>query len=168
MQHNYISIERSPCHPNHCAKTYRTQSKNARRSLHPPPLRQQLLWKDTETFDFSPKNLQGDLRGIIHLYQRKATEPCHQLFTCSAVPCRGQAPKWCARPLILSRYPFPALVSYADRTATPVGLKRDTHISDSSEILDRRARKCIVSIKHQESSWIWSLFLLRLPSSICT
>lgn len=81
------------------------------------------------------------------------------LFSSAVSRARPQAPKSCARPLILSRYPFPALVSYADRTATPVGLKRDTHISDSSEILDRRARKCIVSIKHQESSWIWSLFV---------
>ena len=49
--------------------------------------------------------------------------------------------KWCAVPMILPRSLFLALVSYADRTATPVGLQRDTHISDSSEILDRRARK---------------------------
>jgi hypothetical protein len=38
--------------------------------------------------------------------------------------------------MILSRSHFPALASYADdRTATPVGLWRDMHISDSSEML---------------------------------
>ena len=70
--------------------------------------------------------------------------------------------KWCAVPMILPRSLFLALVSYADRTATPVGLQRDTHISDSSEILDRRARKKCRrggNMKRQESSWIWSVFV---------
>jgi len=137
-QHNHL--ERSPCHPNHCKDL--SDAADLRGSKTPRDLAfyishatasQKLQWLHFFLWELAGRSARDYTNESL---QRHAIS-C--LLFSSAVS-RARL-KWCAVPMILPRSLFLALVSYADRTATPVGLQRDTHISDSSEILDRRARK---------------------------